>query len=37
MANSTDWARVIQTTIQNYLRETEQTRFRQCGDEQCWP
>ena len=28
MANSTDWARVIQTTIQNYLRETEQTTFR---------
>jgi len=28
MANATDWARVIQTTIQNYLRETEQTTFR---------
>jgi hypothetical protein len=28
MANSVDWARVIQTTIQNYLRETEQTTFR---------
>lgn len=28
MANSVDWARVVQTTIQNYLRETEQTTFR---------
>jgi hypothetical protein len=28
MANSTDWARVIATTIQNYLREQEQTTFR---------
>jgi hypothetical protein len=28
MANSTDWARVIATTIQNYLRETEETSFR---------
>ena len=28
MANSTDWSRVIATTILNYLREEEQTTFR---------
>lgn len=28
MPNSTDWSRVIATTLQNYLRETEQTTFR---------
>jgi hypothetical protein len=28
MANSTDWSRVIATTIQNYLRETEEATFR---------
>lgn len=28
MANATDWARVIQTTISNYLRQEEQATFR---------
>ena len=28
MANSTDWARVIGTTILNYLREEELATFR---------